>query len=352
MVINDREVDYFCGTSYYALHGHPRVMEAAREAITAYGLGPATNAAVPPVERVKELAKRFFGTASATYVISGYLGGMILAQALSPEYDVVFVDDKSHFSVFDGVASAGKCIIRFGHLDAGDLESKLKAHVNPGTVPLVMTDGVFPVTGAIAPLPEYVEALRRYPDALLCTDDSHAVGVIGKHGRGTFEYYGLSGDRLHMAGTLSKACGGIGGIIPGDQAMADRIAANVRIPVGASPPPVPAAAAAAAGLQLLMDHPEMRQALWANVALVRAGFRGLGFDIAESPIPIVNVAGRPGTNLKQMEEELLRNDVAVLYVPPGSYSDAPKVESLRVAVFSTHTAGQIEKLLEICRGAL
>ncbi len=352
MVINGREVDYFCGTSYFALHGHPRVMEAAQDAIAGYGLGPATNASVPPVERVKELAKTFFGTATATYVISGYLGAMILAQALSPEYDTVFVDEKSHFSVFDGVASVGKRVVGFGHLDAGDLESKLRTHLRPGMVPLVMTDGVFPVTGAIAPLPEYVEALRGHPNALLCTDDSHAVGVIGELGRGTFEYFGLSGNRFHMAGTLSKACGGIGGIIPGDQELADRIATSVRIPIGASPPPVPAAAAAAAGLQLLMDHPEMREALWANVATVRQGFRGLGFDIADSPIPIVNVTGRPGMDLKHVEEELLRNDVAVLYVPPRGYSDAPDVESLRIAVFSTHTPEQIEKLVETCRGVL
>ena len=352
MVINDREVDYFCGTSYYALHGHPRVMRAACEAIAAYGLGPATNAAVPPVERVKEVARRFFGTSSATYVISGYLGAMILAQALAPDYDLVFVDEKSHFSVFDGVASSGKRVIRFGHLDANDLESKLREHVQPGQVPLVMTDGVFPVTGAIAPLPEYIEALSKYPDALMCTDDSHAVGVIGELGRGTYEHFGLSGDRLYMAGTLSKACGGIGGIIPGDQALEERIATTVRVPVGASPPPVPAAAAAAEGLQMLMDYPEMRRTLWENVASVREGFREMGFEMEKSPIPIVNVTGQSGTDLKRVEEQLLRSDIAVLYVPPRSYSDAPDVESLRIAVFSTHTAEQIDRLLNACRRAL
>jgi len=352
MVINGREVDYFSGTSYYGLHGDPRVMQAAADAIAAYGLGPGTNAVVPPVELVKELAKSYFHVDSVTYLISGYLGAMALAQALSPEYDAVFVDEKSHYSIFDGVASAGKPVVTFSHLNAGDLEAKLKVHVKPGRVPLVMTDGVFPVTGAIAPLPEYAEILCGYPSSLLCTDDSHAVGVIGKLGRGTLEYFGLSGDRFHMVGTLSKAFGGIGGILPGDRSMGERIARNVRIPTGASPPPVPAAAAAAMGLQLLMDHPEMREALWANVTAVRKGFRGLGFDTPDTPIPIVNIVGRSGANLKHVEDELLKNDVAVLYVPPGSYSDAPDVESLRIAVFSTHTAEQIGRLVETFRRAL
>jgi glycine C-acetyltransferase/8-amino-7-oxononanoate synthase len=101
-----------------------------------------------------------------------------------------------------------------------------------------------------------------------------------------------------------------------------------------------------------MDHPEMRRALWRNVSAVRHGFRDLGFAITESPIPIVNVAGRPATDLKRVEQELLKNDVAVLYVPPRSYSDAPDVESLRIAVFSTHTADQIKRLIGITREAL
>jgi 8-amino-7-oxononanoate synthase len=352
MIINDREVDYFCGTSYYTLHGHPRVIQAARDAVAAYGLGPATDAAVPPVEEVKELAKAFFDTETATYVISGYLGAMVLAQALSHDYDLVFVDERSHYSVFDGVASSGKQVVRFRHLDAADLREKLKAFTGPGQVPLVMSDGVFPVTGAIAPLPSYAEVLSGYTSALLCTDDSHAVGVIGARGRGTFEYHGMSGSRYYTAGTLSKACGGIGGIIPGNRSLADRIAEHVRVPIGASGPSVPAAAAAAMGLRILTEHPEMRERLWQNARFVRRGFRDLGFEIADNPIPIVNVKGHVATNLKRVEEKLLRNDIVVLYVPPRGYSDAPDIESLRIAVFSAHTEAQIARLLDTVRRAV
>lgn len=353
MIIANREVDYFCGTSYYGLHGHPDVMEAACEAVAAFGLGPATNAQVLPIERVKGLTRTFFDVAHATYIVTGYLGAMVLAQALAPDYDVAFIDERSHFSIFDGVACSGKPVARFKHLDANDLQFRLRELLHDGEVPLVMTDGVFPITGAIAPLPDYVEVLRNHPESLLCVDDSHAVGVIGNLGRGTFEYFGLTGgDRLYMTGTLSKAFGGIGGIIPGNLALADKISQNVRVTIGASPAPVPAAAAAAAGLQLLMEHPEMREVLWANVLSVREGFRKLGFALEDTPIPIVNLVGRPGLDLRRTEARLLNSGIAVLYVPPGSYSDAPSVESLRIAVFSTHTAEQIERLLDTCRRSL
>lgn len=351
MIINGREVDYFCGTSYHTLHSHPRVIQAAQDALAAYGLGPATNAAVPPVEDVKEISKVFFDAETATYVISGYLGATVLVQALSHDYDLIFVDEKSHYSVFDGVATSGKRVIRFRHLDAGDLKEKLASFVQPGQVPVVMTDGIFPVTGAIAPIPEYVEVLGAYDRYLLCTDDAHGVGVLGEHGRGTLEHFGLAGDPYYTAGTLSKACGGIGGIIPGPQSLADKIAEYVRVPVGASPAPVPAAAAAATGLRILMEHPEMLQRLRENTMTVRRGLRELGFSVSDSPVPIVNVPGTPSVDLKYVEEDLMEAGIAVLYVPPRSYSDAPDVESLRIAVFSTHTGEQIERLFEGIRRA-
>ena len=346
MIINGREVDYFCGTSYYALHGHPAVIEAACEATRRYGLGPATNASNSVLTETVERARQHFESETATYVISGYLGAMMLAQALSDDYDIVFVDEAAHYSVFDGIRTSDKSIVQFRHLNAEDLSAKLAGHVRPGQVPLVMTDGVFPVTGKIAPLPEYCDALSTYFPSLLCVDDSHAVGVIGKKGQGTFEYFGLRGENLYLAGTLSKAFGGIGGIIPGDQVLAAKIKKNVRIPAGASPPPVPAAAAAGMGIRILSENPGMRHDLWANVKRVRDGLRELGFEMDDSPVPIVNVRGGPSLDLEHVREELENQGIVVLRVPPNGYSDAPDVESLRMAVFSTHQQEQIQRLVE------
>ena len=346
MLVDGRRVDYYCGTSYYSLHGDPRVIDAACAAIRRYGLGPATVMNTPPLLEVVERAGAFFGTQSATYIVSGYLADMVLVQALSDDYDVVFVDERSHYSVFDGLVVGEKPVVRFRHKDANDLSVKLADNVKAGQIPLVLSDGVFPTTGAIAPLRDYVETLSPYDDTLLCVDDSHAIGVIGEEGKGTFEYLGLRGPNLYLVGTLSKAVGGVGGIVPGSHGLMEKIRQHSRVPIGASPPSAAAAAAAATGLRILSEHPEMRKQLWSNVARVRGGLRKLGIDVEASPVPIISIQSTPGLDVKRLFQELDKRDIVVAYVAARGYSDAPNVESVRIAVFSTHTESQIDRLLE------
>ena len=350
--INGREVDYFCGTSYFSLHSHPAVIDAARAATQAYGIGPATGALTPPFEDFVDAARQFFGTETVSCVASGYLGPAVLAQALRDDYDIAFVDSAAHYSLLDALRATGAPLVFFHHLDPDDLARQLAVHVRAGLRPLVMTDGVFPTTGALAPLCAYAAALERYPGSLLAVDDAHAVGVIGEGGRGSFEYCGLARDGLSFCATLSKAFGGSGGIVPGSTKLAAKILARSGILSGASAPPIPALAAATAGLRLLADRPEMRRALWQNVRRARAGLRDLGFDLADTPIPIISLLGSSGIDLEKVLLALDREDIVVAYVAPRGYSDAPDVESLRIAVFSTHTADQINRLIDGVRRAI
>lgn len=345
MVVNGRLVDYYCGTSYYTLHGDPRVIKAACEALQKYGLGPATVMDNPPLNEVAARAAEFFHVEKVQYFISGYLSDLILVQALRNDYDIILVDEISHYSVFDGIRSTGKRFITFHHLDPDDLKVKLRKYVQPGEVPLVISDGVFPITGAIAPLPDYVDILTEYDNALICIDDSHAVGVIGEKGRGTFEYWGLEkGRQRYFTGTFSKAFGGLGGFIPGDYSLMEKIHHNARVPVGASPPSSAAAAASAMGLKILSEHPEMRKQLWANALYVRHGLRDLGVQTDEIPIPIISIQ-IPSVDLRHVQSELDKKDIVVAYIAPRGYSDAPAVESLKISIFSTHTRDQLDRLL-------
>ena len=346
MVVDGREVDYFCGTSYYALHGDRRIIEAACHAIQEYGMGPATLMTSPPLAEVETLAARFFDTEAAQYIISGYLTDMTLVQALRDDYDVAFVDSASHYSVFDGVSSTQKRVVIFCHLNAGDLERKLQEELRRGEVPLVITDGIFPVTGTVAPLADYVAVLDRYEKALLCVDDSHAVGVIGDRGQGSLEYCEVQGPRRYLAGTLSKAFGGLGGVIPADGETKEKIRRNVRIPIGASPPSSGAAAAAAMGLKIVASNPRMRRQLWENVARMRKGLRELGVDTGYSPVPIVSVSDMGKVDLEVVQQRLEEKGMLVAYVAPSGYSDAPNCQSLRIAIFSTHTDEQIDRLID------
>ena len=180
---------------------------------------------------------------------AGYAGNSILLCAVESDFDALFVDEHSHYCVFEAAAQSGRPLFRFRHRDADDLADNLRKHLQPGQRPLVMTDGVFSVRGTIAPLADYVAALANYPGAGLLVDDAHGVGVLGHRGRGTLEHFGLfdgrlrgqhqspapigGGRRLHQAlsfaRTLSKALGGYGGIIPGSHEFIERRAARIAL---------------------------------------------------------------------------------------------------------------------------
>lgn len=350
--LDGREVDYFCGTSYFCLHGHPQVIAAACDAVRAVGLGSATSLRTPAHAALDRELRAFLAVESATVVPSGYLAPLVLLQALGPDHDVVLLDGAAHYGEVDAAAASGKPVVRFQHLDADDLERQMARHLHRGQRPLVLTDGVFPSTGAVAPLADYAAALARRGDGLLCVDDAHAFGVLGPRGRGSLEHHGIDGPTAYACGTLSKAFGAAGGFLPGSTELRQRIRSRSRVLAGASAPSAPAAAAAAAALRVLGAHPEMRQALWDHAVHVRTALRNLGFDLSHSVVPIVFVAGRPGLDLRRIHARLAEEGIVTLYVPPRGYSDAPNVESLRIAVFSEHTKDQLDRLVDALRRAL
>jgi 7-keto-8-aminopelargonate synthetase-like enzyme len=288
----------------------------------------------------------YFGTQDARVVASGYLSDMMLAQTLSPSFDVAFVDEKAHYSVYDGLRVTGKPMVPFGHRDPDDLRSKIAEHLPAGGVPLVMSDGVFPVTGTIAPADAYADVLGSYDGGILCIDDSHGVGVLGEHGRGTYDHFGLVGPRYVFGATLSKAFGALGGFVTGTQEFIDDVVRSDRIPEGASPLSIGAVAAAAEGLRVLETHPELRATLRSNVSYLRAGLAELGIETPRTPVPIVCIVGRDGVDLKHVAATLWQERIVVSHIGPNGYSDSPPVDVLRIAVFSGHTEEQLDRLLQ------
>ncbi len=379
VTINDRERDYFAGCSYLGLQDHPALIAAAADALARYGLGTATSRGGygehPVYTAVEAAAARYFGTEAALYYVSAYLGNTILLQGLAGDYDRIFVDAAAHFSVWDAVRAARVPAVAFGHGDAADLARQLRDQLRPGERPLVISDGVFPVSGEIAPVPEYVAVLAEYPAAILCLDDAHATGVLGAGGRGTAEYWqevSLGGFdssraqgvcdprqpvadrpeahnsapgslRVYSAHTLSKALGCHGGVIAGDAALIARLRRDAAAFGATSPSPLPAAAAAAAALDLVAGQSPLRAQLWTNVAQARSGLRGLGWSLADTPVPVLCLHARPGLDLARIQAELFERDICVAHVT--RYSSTPPGGALRVAIFATHTAAQIERLI-------
>ncbi len=355
-VIDGREILYFAGTGYFAFQGHPEIVKAACEAVQKYGIGTATSRMVygnnPILLEVEERAARFFESESALYYVSGYLGNAILLQGLAPQYDLIFVDAESHYSVRDGASIANKPIISFAHCDAEDLAMRLSSELKPSQRPLVICDGIFPVSGELSPLDDYVRVLDNFDNALICVDDAHATGVIGEKGQGSFEYCGVRGEMRYSSGTLSKAFGGHGGIIAGKQDFIELLRTGSHIPYASSAVPAPAAAATAKALEILMARPEIRQQLWDNVFYAKNAFRKLGFDdIPDNPIPIICLSSKY-LDLEGLQKQLFDKGIAALYVPGGSYSSVPEAGAIRIAIFSAHTKDQIDHLVTEMKGLL
>jgi 8-amino-7-oxononanoate synthase len=345
-ILNGRKVLYFGGTGYFALHGHPEVIEAGVAAFRRYGVHSATSRPgfgnTPVQLALERRIAGFFGTEDSIHFVSGYLDNLFLIQALKDRIGAIFVDETSHFSIRDAVTSARKPIYAFKHRDPEDLARLIKAHLKPGDVPLVMTDGIFPTFGVIAPVPEYVKILEPYR-GYLCLDDSHGVGHLGPNGRGTYDYFGVQSDRCFFAGTMSKAFGGHGGFIPASQAFIDHIKATCGAYPGATPSPTPAMAASLKGLEIVQREPQRRERLRRNVARVKMGLKKLGYDMNDTPVPIVTWVLRSADDMKKAQMELFRRGVAVALT---NYVGAPAGGVLRASIFSEHTTDQIDRLLD------
>lgn len=345
--IAGRGRDYFSGTGYLGLHNHPQVKKAAIETIKRYGLATGTSRGGygehPVYSALEAVARVYFAAERVLYYPSGYMSGVILAQGLRERYERIFIDDWAHYSLWDAARSSTKPITAFRHRDPQALAERLRGDLKPGERPFVLSDGVFPISGEIAPVPDYRQVLAAYPGAWLCLDDAHATGVLGAHGRGTLDYFGVEGDGLLAGHTLSKAIGGYGGLIAGPDQWIEELDRNSRVYAGASPPPLPVAAAAAVALSLAGDE-SRRARLWANVARARKGLRALGWPLEDTPVPILCLGARDGIDLGRLKDELFDRDICVAHV--RSYSSTPPGGALRVAIFATHTEEQIERLIE------
>jgi 7-keto-8-aminopelargonate synthetase-like enzyme len=356
-VVDGRRYLYFMGTGYLGLQGHPQVIRAVCAAARQYGTGPATTRAgignTRPVLEVERRAAELFAAEDAFYFASGYAAGSILVAALAGRFDAVFIDELSHYSLLQAAAGAGRPLFRFRHADAEDLRATLQARLQAGQRPLVMSDGVFSARGRIAPLADYHRLLQDYPGGSLLVDDAHAVGVLGPHGRGTLEYAGL-GEEVNrdapgrfLCGTLSKAIGGYGGILPGTHPLVERIKATSHWYDGASSPPPPLAAGTAKALELVLADPGLRRRLWENVARLKGGLRHMGLPADDTPAPVICLELGRGDNMRRMQRELQERGIWIAYM--AAYSGLGPEGALRLAVFANHTTAMIEELLDHLR---
>jgi 7-keto-8-aminopelargonate synthetase-like enzyme len=349
-VINGKRYLYFGGTGYFGFQTHPEVLQAAQKALTEFGMDSATSRDIfgtsPLYLAVEKKAREFLGSEDAIYLPSGYLINIAGFQSLTQlrRFDAMFVDEGAHWSITDFMHALQKPVYTFAHGDPEDLGRKLQAHLKAGQRPLVASDGIFPTFGKIAPLPAYLPLVETY-DGCLWVDDCHALGVLGAHGRGTYEHYGLRSERLYFGGTLSKAAGAHGGIIPGKEEFILPIRTG-HIANGSNASVSAAAAAAVKGLELMMTQPELRQQLWRNAYQLKSGLKAMGFDQDDSPVPVAAWVLKTAEDMDRVQAEMMKRGIAIQrtdYVGGGPNG------VLRAVVFANHKPEQIARMLSELR---
>ncbi|MGD9724622.1 MAG: aminotransferase class I/II-fold pyridoxal phosphate-dependent enzyme [Pirellulales bacterium] len=369
-LLNGRRYLYFAGTGYLGLQGHPALIAAASEAVQKYGIHAATSRAgygtSPPVREVERRAARFLGADEAAYLVSGYAGNFAVMSALSDQATLALVDEASHHSLVEAtrmLAGLSQPAIVFRHRDAGHLDELLHVHARAGSRPLVLTDGVFALSGRVAPLADYLSVLAKYDGAMLYLDDAHALAVLGQCGRGSLELAGVAatainrdpseaaaGPRVFHSATLSKAVGGHGGIVAGTTDFMARLRRASGWFRGASAPAASVAAATAKGLELIEADPTLRTRLASNVGQLRHALRNLGLDVEVSGAPIIGLQLTTAAAMQRVQQRLADEGILIAYT--RDYAGAGRDGMLRIAVFATHTNEQIARLVDALRRAL
>ena len=343
--IAGRDVLLFASNDYLGLAGHPEVVAAAVHATETYGAGSGAarlvSGSLPPHQQLEQALAQFKGAASALTFGSGYLANVGAIPALVDRGGLILADRLCHASLIDGCRLSGADVRIYRHNDMEHLAALL-AKRRAGRQTLIVTDGVFSMDGDLAPLPELATLAHSY-EAHLYVDDAHGTGVMGAHGRGTVEHYGVEARiPLHM-GTLGKALGSSGAFIAGPDPSIQYLLHRCRSFMFGTAPTPGSAAAAVAALQIVVREPERRRRLWDNRERLCAGFRRLGFTLAPTASPIIPILiGRAETALR-FAEQLLANDIFAPAIRPPTVP--AETSRIRVTVTSEHAAAHIDQAL-------
>ncbi len=340
-----RAVVNMCANNYLGLSDHPRLIEAAKRSYDRWGYGLSSVRFICGTQELHKTLERkiadFVGTDDAILYSSCFDANGGLFETLLGKEDAIISDELNHASIIDGVRLCKAMRYRYKNNDMADLKAKLdEAKAAGARTIMIATDGVFSRDGFIANLPEICDLADQY-GALVMVDDSHAVGFMGEHGRGTPEYCGVMGRVDIITGTLGKALGGAsGGYTAARQSIVDLLRQRSR-PYLFSNTLAPAIAAAACEtFDMLSESTELRDRVHANTAYFRKELGKLGFDVPEGTHPIVPVMLYDAHVAQEFAARMLDKGV---YVVGFSYPVVPMGKArVRTQVSAGHTKEDLD----------
>ncbi len=358
--INGKKVLMFASNNYLGLANHPDIVKSAKEAMDKYGFGLSSVRFISGTETIHKILEKklaeFLGAEDSILYSTNFMANLGFFATITNEtfgniehIDAIYSDELNHASIIDAFKLCKKEFVVkriYPHGDLATLAQMLEEDKEKGyRFKIIVTDGVFSMEGYLAQLPKILELAKKY-EALLFVDDAHAVGVLGKTGAGTPEYFGLQGKIDVLSGTFGKALGGaVGGYIQGKKQIIELLRQKSRTYLFSNSVPPSVVLTSIKALNLLKEKPELLTKVKENSEYFRNGIKKLGFNVLEGNHPIVPVMIGDAGKTQEISKKLLEKGLFVvgLWFPVVPENTA----RLRFQISAAHTRAQINQAFKI-----
>ena len=343
-----REVINLASNNYLGLTTHPKLREAALEAVRKFGVGSGAVRTISGTMtlhmQLEERIAAFKNVEACVVFQSGFAANAGTVSAILTPEDHIISDELNHASIIDGCRLSKAKIHVFPHKDTAAAEKILAGLDSTAGRKLLISDGVFSMDGDIGPLPGLVEAAERH-GAIMMVDDAHSSGVLGRNGRGTIDHFNLHGRVQIQVGTLSKAIGVLGGYVCGSRDLIEFLYHRARPFLFSTSHPPAVAAACLAAFDILEQEPELIEQLWENTRYFKQGLQSAGFDTGISETPITPVMVGDAKLAFDFSRALFEGGVLATGI---GFPTVPKGKArIRTIVAATHTRAELDRALEV-----
>jgi glycine C-acetyltransferase len=345
--IDHRHVVNLSSNNYLGLTTHPRLRDAARDALDRLGVGSGSVRTIAGTMTIHmELEERlaaFKNTEAVVVFQSGFAANAGTVAAVLSKDDVVVSDELNHASIIDGCRLSRAAIKVFPHKDV-DAARRVLQELPAAQRKLLITDGVFSMDGDLGALPGLCAVAEEF-GCIMMVDDAHASGVFGRNGRGTIDHFDMHGRVDIQVGTLSKAVGALGGYVAGSRALIDFLYHRARPFLFSTSHPPAVAAACLAAIDVLEQEPQIIERLWENTRFFKAGLQALGFNTGLSESPITPVIAGDGALAMKLSDRLFEEGVFAQGIAfPTVARDKARV---RTIVTATHSRDELQFALDV-----
>ncbi|MEM6735615.1 MAG: aminotransferase class I/II-fold pyridoxal phosphate-dependent enzyme [Bacteroidota bacterium] len=346
VVVKGKKVLMFGSNSYLGLTTHPKVIEAAQVAVRKYGSSCSGSRFLNGTNQLHEELEyklaEFLNKEEVVVFSTGFQVNLGVIPTITEKGDVLLLDRLNHASIYEGAKLSDASTVVFRHNNMNSLEKRLSQLPNKGHR-FIIVDGIFSMEGNIAKLPDIVELAKRYDASVMC-DCAHAIGVLGDHGRGTPDYFGLTDDVELIGGTFSKSLASLGGYIAGDKTTIQYIKHHARALIFSASMTPASTASTIAALDIMKSDDSRRLQLWENTNYALDRLRDLGFDIGTAETPIIPIYIRNNEKAYIMTTRLFEEGVFVNSVVAPAVS--PQDTLIRFSLMATHTIDQIDVAID------